>query len=60
MWFHGRAIRFPGHTVGAIHQALELALHRRGRVRAMLLDLELGVDADIFEVALHQHRLINT
>src|SRR5262249_52680814 len=48
------AIRFPGDAGGTPHYALELALYGRGNERAEFLDLQLRVDADVFEEALHQ------
>src|SRR4030095_8139811 len=47
------AIWFPGATGGPIHHALVLALHRRRHIRAVLLKLQLGVDTNVFEEALH-------
>ena len=48
------AIRLPGRGIGTHRQALEFAAARRGHKRAILLDLQLRLDADIFEVTLHQ------
>src|SRR5207249_5981464 len=49
-----REIRFPGNTERSPHQALELALYRCGKIGAVLLELELCLNADVFEEALHQ------
>src|SRR5207249_739597 len=53
-----RTIRFPGNAEGPPHQALELALRRRRRIRAVLLDLQLRLNTDVFEIVLHQLRVI--
>jgi len=51
--------QFPDDTGGRPRQALELTLCGRGDVGAVLLDLQLGPDADLFEEALHQLRVID-
>src|SRR5712692_7421105 len=53
-----RAIRFPGNAEGTPRQTLELALHRRRHIRAVLLDLQLCLNADVFEEALYQLRVV--
>ena len=40
-------------------QALELALHGGRHVGPVLLGLQLRLDADLFEIALHQLRVID-
>jgi hypothetical protein len=46
-------IRLPGDAEGTPHHALELALHRREYIHAVLLELELCVEAHVFQVVLH-------
>lgn len=48
------AIRLPGQADRAYCHALELAGKRRCHIGAILLDLQLGLDADFFERALCQ------
>src|SRR5262245_1961776 len=54
-----RAIRFPAYGIGAHRQALELALTRGRLIRSILLELQLGLNADLFEIAQHQLRRID-
>src|SRR5262245_34605550 len=48
------AIWFPGNAHGTHGHALELPQERRTNICAVLLELHLRLDADIFEIALHQ------
>src|SRR5262249_47428453 len=65
LWLVGRiqaiqhTVRFPGNREGADGHALELAHGRRRHIGAELLDLQLRLDAGLFERALHQLRNIN-
>ena len=56
---YSAAIRFPGNGEGAHRHALELALARRRLIRPILLDLQLRLDADLFEIALDHLRRID-
>jgi hypothetical protein len=47
-------IRFPGNTDGPHGHAVELAHERRREIRSILLELHLGLDANILEKPLHQ------
>src|SRR5215510_9694733 len=49
-----RAMRFPDNREGAHGQAFELARERRRHICAVLLDLQLRLNADVFEIALGQ------
>jgi hypothetical protein len=50
--FIQHAIRLPGQADGAYCHTLELARKRRGHIGAVLLDLQFGLDPDLFESAL--------
>ena len=47
-------MRFPNNGEGAGGQALKLAGERRRHIRAVLLEFQLRVNTDVFEIALGQ------